>query len=84
LLHRARLVSIATLDYPELARSASAALIAFVVTQQLVLRIRLAASLRNNLILILIGTVIWAPVTALVLTLVRSTLLSQLKNRKTA
>jgi putative peptidoglycan lipid II flippase len=82
LLHRARLVSIATLDYRELSRTASAALIAFVVTQQIILRVPLHPSLRNNLILIAIGTLVWAPVSALLLTLLRSTLLAQLKDRK--
>ena len=82
LLHRARLVSLASLDYPELARAALAAVIAYAVTQQIVMRIPLAPNLRNNLILIAIGTLIWAPITALVLTLLRSTLLTQLRNRK--
>ena len=82
LLHRARLVSIATLDYAELVRTTVAAVVAFVVTQQIVVRIPLHSTLRNNLILIAIGTLIWAPVTALVLTLLRSTLLTQLRNRK--
>jgi uncharacterized protein (DUF2062 family) len=59
-----------------------AAVIAYAVTQQIVMRIPLAPNLRNNLILIAIGTLIWAPITALVLTLLRSTLLTQLRNRK--
>jgi putative peptidoglycan lipid II flippase len=84
LLHRARLVSIVSLDFPELARTSLAAIVAFVITQQIVVRIPLVPSLRNNLILIALGTVIWAPVTVLILTLLRSTLLNQLKNRKAA
>jgi putative peptidoglycan lipid II flippase len=82
LLHRARLVSIATLDYAELWRTAAAAIVAYAITQQIVTRIPLHPTLRNNLILITLGTLIWAPVTALLLTLLRSTLLTQLKNRK--
>jgi putative peptidoglycan lipid II flippase len=82
LLHRARLVSLATLDFPELSRTAVAALLALVCTQQAVIRIPLAPSLLHNLTLIAIGTLIWAPVTVLGLRLQRSTLLAQLKNRK--
>ncbi len=84
LLHRARLVSIATLDYAELLRSAAASVVALVATQQIVLRIPLHATLRNNLILIALGTLIWVPVTALMLNLLGSTLLTQLKNRRAA
>ncbi len=82
LLHRARLVSIATLDFAELWRTGIAAVAAYVITQQILVRIPLAPSFRNNLILIALGTLVWAPVTALVLTLLRSTLPAQLRNRK--
>ena len=83
LLHRARLVSIATLDYPELARTLLASAVAFVATQQIVSRIpRPAGHYLGDTILILIGTALWAATAALTLRFTGSNLLHQLRNRK--
>ena len=82
LLHRARLVSLATLDYPELARTLLAALVALMATQQLVTRIPTHGYLQDTLLLTL-GTALWAASAALILRLTRSTLLTQLRQRKT-
>jgi len=81
LLHRARLVSIATLDYPELARTTLAALIAFFITWQVGLRIPTHGYVQD-LLIIAFGTVLWAATAALTLRFTGSTLLTQLRNRK--
>jgi putative peptidoglycan lipid II flippase len=83
LLHRARLVSLATLDYPELARTTLAALIAFFVTWQAGLRIPTHGK-AQDLLIIAAGTILWAVVAAATLRLTGSNLLTQLRNRKAA
>ena len=81
LLHRARLVSIATLDYPELARTLLAAFIAFIATWQLVLRIPTHGYLQD-IVIITLGTIAWALTAAVTLRVTGSTLLTQLRSRK--
>jgi putative peptidoglycan lipid II flippase len=81
LLHRARLVSIATLDYPELARTLLAAFIAFIATWQLVLRIPTHGYLQD-IVIITLGTIAWALTAALTLRVTGSTLLTQLRSRR--
>ncbi len=84
LLHRARLVSIASLDYKELARTLLASVVAMVATQQVVSRIpKPAGHYLGDTMLILAGTILWAAVAALILRLTGSNLINQLKNRKT-
>jgi putative peptidoglycan lipid II flippase len=81
LLHRRRLVSIATLDYPELSRVLLTSLIALVVTQQGILFLPLHTGFFANLLLIALGTILWAAAAAITLRLTRSTLPAQLRAR---
>jgi putative peptidoglycan lipid II flippase len=82
LLHRHRLVSLATLDYAELARVALCTLAGFIATEQVVSRLPTASSMAGNLILLGAGTAVWALATAAAMRLTQSTLIGQLKNRK--
>jgi putative peptidoglycan lipid II flippase len=82
LLHRARLVSIASLDYPELTRVFITALIALIVTQQIITRIPTHPGYVADTLLILCGTAIWAGITALTLRLTGSALLTQLRAQR--
>jgi putative peptidoglycan lipid II flippase len=80
LLHRARLVSIATLDYAELGRALVASLLALVMTQQLVTRIPSHNYMQDVLILV-VGTLLWAGTSAAILRLTGSQLLSQIRRK---
>lgn len=83
LLHRARLVSIASLDYPELARTLLAAVVALVATQQVVQHIpKPGGQYLGDTFQIFGGTFLWATIAALILRLTGSNLLQQLRNRK--
>jgi putative peptidoglycan lipid II flippase len=82
LLHKHRLVSIATLDYPELLRVLLTAIVALIATRQIVLRIPLHTGFFANLLLIALGTLLWAAVTFITLRLAGSTLPAQLRTRK--
>jgi putative peptidoglycan lipid II flippase len=82
LLHRHRLVSLATLDYAELARVVLCTLAGFIATEQVVSRLPTASSMAGNLILLGAGTAVWALATAAAMRLTQSTLIGQLKNRK--
>lgn len=81
LLHRARLVSLTTLDYPEIARTLLAAIIAFVATWQVVVHLPTQGHLKDVMV-ILGSTLLWAATAALTLRITGSTLLTQLRNRK--
>ncbi len=79
LLHRARLVSLATLDYPELARTLIAATIAYVAalnTAHLSFLTRIPTTHHiRDLATLTAGTLTWALATLALLTLLRSNLL---------
>jgi putative peptidoglycan lipid II flippase len=82
LLHRARLVSIATLDYAEIGRALLASLIGLVASQQVIARLPAATSHLGDVLQILAGTLLWAGAAALTLRVSGSNLLQQLKNGK--
>ncbi len=88
LLHKYRLVSIACLEYAELARAAIAAAIAFAATNAAVLAIPRAITLtpgyRGDLLTISFGTIVWAVLAAAILEVTRSNLLRQILRRKSA
>ncbi len=80
LLHRAHLVSIASLDYLELGRALLASVIAYVATWQVISRIPAHGYLADALVLLL-GTALWAATAALTLRITGSPLLQQLRKR---
>ena len=86
LLHRNRLVSLAGLEYGELARALLAALISFAGTYWTVTQIthllHLPRGHRTDIISIAIGTTTWALLATAVLLATRSTLPNQLLRRK--
>jgi len=84
LLHKRRLVSLACLDFPELAKAAAAALISY--TGAHLLLNRLPASLQptshlHDLITLTAGGLLWAALALATLTLLRSSLPAQLRRR---
>lgn len=82
LLHRARLVSLASLDYPELARALAAAVVAYVGTI-LTLRILPQANGRlADLLTLAAATLAWTACTLFALFVTRSRLLHQLRTRR--
>ena len=81
LLHRAHLVSLATLDFPELARALFAALLAYAATAATVEFLPHPPGHPGDFSLIAAGTLTWAVLAVLALTLTRSRLLHQLRNR---
>ena len=81
LLHRARLVSVASLDYAELGRSLLATIVAFFVTWQAVLHVPAHGHLQDVLV-IAAGSALWAASAALTLKLTGSNLLQQVRSRK--
>ncbi len=83
LLQRARLVSLATLDYPELARALAAAVLAGAITLPLISRIpKPHGHYLGDLTLIATGTLLWAALSFITLHLTGSNLPRQLRNRK--
>ncbi len=82
LLHRYRLVSLATLDYRELSRVLSAALVALVATEQVAIRLPVPAGHVGDMLQIFLGTILWGAASAFTLRLTGSTLLTQLRTRK--
>jgi putative peptidoglycan lipid II flippase len=86
LLHRNKLVSLAGLEYGELARALLAALISFAGTywtvRQTTNLFHLARGHRTDIILIAIGTTTWAILATATLLATRSTLPNQLLRRK--
>ena len=85
LLHRARLVSLATLEYPELARAALAAMLAYLFTAGLAgLSFWRAFPARYHLrdvLTLAAGTVLWAAVAGITLEATGSGLIAQLRKR---
>ena len=86
LLHRYRLVSLATLEYPELLRAVIAAALAYFITINITtLRVFLAIPNHNHLrdaTLILLGTLLWAGVCLVTLKISGSGLLRQLRAKR--
>ena len=85
LLHRFRLVSLATLEYPELLRAAIAATLAYFVTLAVTtLHVFQAIPARNHLrdaVLLLLGTAVWAGVCAVTLQTTGSKLIGLIRKR---
>ncbi len=81
LLHRARLVSLETLEFPELARALIAAVVAYAAAAITVRRLPHPAGHLGDFILIALATLLWAAACALTLHLAGSRLLYQLRNR---
>ncbi len=85
LLHRARLVSLATLEYPELLRALIAATLAYFVTLAVTtLHTFQSISNHNHLrdaLLLILGTAVWAGVCILTLQTTGSKLLQQLRRK---
>ncbi len=84
LLHRYRLVSLACLDFPELARAALAAVVAFAVAYAAVQYTPHPAGHTGDFVLLALGTSIWAATAFAILKLTKSKLPQQLRNRKNA
>jgi putative peptidoglycan lipid II flippase len=82
LLHRYRLVSVATLDYGELGRALLAALVGFVAAGQTISHLPVAAGLGGNLALIVVGTLVCGAATGAALHFSGSKLIAQLRDRK--
>jgi putative peptidoglycan lipid II flippase len=82
LLQNYKLVTLKSLDRPELYRALLAALIGMVATQQTLLRLPPNPGTLGNLAEIALGTIIWIVATAAALHYSGSTLLTQLRNRK--
>ena len=81
LLHRAQLVSIASLDYAELSRSLLAAVIAYAATSIVAPLLPYPAGHGGDLLQIATGTILWVAGTALTLHFSGSKLLTQLRRR---
>jgi putative peptidoglycan lipid II flippase len=84
LLHRKHLVSLLHLDYPELARSLTAAIIACIAAYGLVHALPPASNRTSNLLALAAGTTAWAVAAFIILIVTRSKLPNQLLRRKTA
>ena len=84
LLHRKRIVSLASLEYGELGRALVAALLSWIVAVNLVPRIPHPVGHVGDVVVILIATAAWASVCFMVLKLLGAKLLDQLRNRKAA
>ena len=78
LLHRKRLVSIATLDYPELARALGAAAVSFAATFVLVSRVPFPTGHTGDTLAVALGTITWAATAGLILHVTGSKLPRQL------
>ena len=81
LLHRARLVSLSTLDYPELARTAGAALLSFGAITVASRFLPYGGGHVGDLIHLLVATLVWATVVFLVLRVSGSALPAHLLRR---
>jgi putative peptidoglycan lipid II flippase len=81
LLHRFRLVSLASLEFGELGRATLASLIAFAGAMAAVTYIPRPAGHPGDLLAITLGTLCWATLAAATLHLTGSRLLYQLRNR---
>jgi putative peptidoglycan lipid II flippase len=84
LLHRFRLVSLATLEYPELVRAAVAALLGYLVADAVALHTPHPAGHWGELLVLVVASIAWAAVVIGMLTISGSKLMLQLKNRRTA
>ena len=82
LLHRARLVSVASLDFPELARALLAAIIAYTGTTFTLAWLPHRTGHLADLLTLTAASAIWAILTLATLTITRSTLLGQLRSRQ--
>ena len=81
LLHRYRLVSLACLDFGELARAALAAAVAYLAATAALTFLPTGAGYTGDLTQLAAATVVWAAAAAATLTVTRSRLLAQLRNR---
>lgn len=84
LLHRSRLVSLASLDFAELGRAGMAAAVAFAVAYGSVRYTPHPAGHTGDFVLLAVGTLLWAVVAFAVLILTKSKLPQQLRNRGNA
>ena len=84
LLHRGRIVSLASLEYGELGRAAVAAVVAYVAVTFAVPHVPRPAGHPGDVVVILVASALWAAVCFGVLTLTGSKLPAQLRKRKTA
>ena len=85
LLHRARLVSLASLDYPELARALAAALIAGLGAALTLHIVAVPAHLPyhlSDLLALALGSIIWAALAYTALLLMKSALPAQILRRR--
>ena len=82
LLHRARLVSLATLDYGELGRALAAAAVAYGCTAATVRFLPRPPGHPGDLAIIVTGSLVWAAAGVLVLQVTGSRLLRQVLDRK--
>ena len=82
LLHRKRLVSLAHIEYPELARALLAALIAFIAAYGLAHALPPTPGHKADLITITAGSLAWAIAAVTILTITRSKLPAQILRRK--
>jgi putative peptidoglycan lipid II flippase len=81
LLHKFRLVSLATLDFPEIAHALLAAAIAYAATLATVNSLPHPTGLPGDMLLLTAGTVAWAATGFVVLTATGSKLPNQLRRR---
>ncbi len=84
LLHRYRLVSLATLDWSELARAALAALAAYLGIRLILAWLPAAAGHLWNAFLLGAGSLVWLAVSATILLALRSKLPAQILRRRAA
>ena len=84
LLHRARLVSLASLDYPELARAFLAAFTGYLGTMLTLYLLPHRTGHLADLLALAAATLAWAACTFISLVLTKSRLLAQLRDRKPA
>jgi len=82
LLHRKRLASLLHLEYPELARSLLAAIIAYIAAIGLVRTLPPATTHTGDILTIAAGTAAWAIAALIILVVARSKLPAQLLRRK--
>jgi putative peptidoglycan lipid II flippase len=81
LLHRYRLVSLATLEFGELARAATAAVLGYFATLAAVAALPHPKGWPGDLLLVTVGSAVWLVACFAVLKLTRSRLLNQLRRR---
>jgi putative peptidoglycan lipid II flippase len=81
LLHRRRLVSLAGLDRPELARAALAAIVSLAGTTLLLHFLPNAQTYRDDILALALGGLLWATLAAAILHLTGSRLLQQFRSR---